>query len=322
MEESLVVPHGILSTCHGSRRRTFSFDEVPSLGSANDEGADRNGRRVVSMWLAPGAVTEEEPQGMSQQSGPSRESQQPNATDPSSEQAQPTVEATTLPDESRPLPAALDFADFAARSNVAQANTEKRNTRFTFGSIAEMKSSEEQHASKRSSQMLNRFSYLSQGFRKSVSHRQSGHRPSIGRRSFRFSSLFQPSDENYDVEGQPNQGGWRRRDSKAVPKSWKFLGIDASGIGNAVTDAANKLRPNQSSAMYEKAKVRQQQLRRSKVAQLIYKYTFYLFLVCLVYLVLVGVPLWKGAIWYMYILFDKHLVLKAGLTITLGLGFL
>ena len=321
MEESLIVPHGILSTCHGSRRRTFSFDEMPSLGSANDEGTDRDGRRVVSMWLAPADVTEE-PGRTLQQSGPSQENQQPNVTDPSSEQAQPTVEAVTLPGESIPLPAAVDFADFASRSSVAHANTEKRNTRFAFGSIAETESSDEQHASQRSSRILNRFSYLFQGFRKSFSHRQSSNRASIGRRSFRFSALFQPSDGDYDVEDQPNQGKWRRRDSKAVPKSWKFLGIDASGIGNAVTDAANKLRPNQSSAMYEKAKVRQQQLRRSRAAQLIYKYTFYLFLISLVYLVLVGVPIWKGAVWYMYILFDKHLVLKAGLTITLGLGFL
>ncbi|KAL8868199.1 MAG: hypothetical protein Q9174_005145, partial [Haloplaca sp. 1 TL-2023] len=296
--------------------------QMPSHGPANDEGTSRDGRRVVSMWMARGNIAEEEPQGELQGSDPSHQSQQPNPADPSSTQAQKTVEASDEPDESRPLPAAVDFADFASRSNVGRADAEKRNTRFTFTSIAETESSDEQRKSTRFSQILDQFPSLTRGFRQSFSHRQSSNRASTARRSSRFSWLFHPKHGGYDVEGQPIQEKWRRRDSKAVPKSWKFLGIDASGIGNAVSDAAHKLKPNHSSAMYEKAKIRQQQLTRSKTGQLMYKYTFYLFLVSLVYLVLVGVPIWKGAVWYMYILFDKHLVLKAGLTITLGLGFL
>ncbi|KAL8712682.1 MAG: hypothetical protein Q9220_003214 [cf. Caloplaca sp. 1 TL-2023] len=166
---------------------------------------------------------------------------------------------------------------------------------------------EENHTSKRSSRFVARLSKVATGL--------GGGRRSIfgGRQSF---------SDGHDVEDYPSSKKMRKRDSKAIPKSWITLGISGSGLGNAASNVANKLHTTNFRVMYEKAKVRQQKIQRSRTGQLIFKYTFYLFLVASVYLGLVGLPLWRGAVWYMYILFQKHLVLKAGLAITFGLAFL
>ncbi|KAL8750616.1 MAG: hypothetical protein Q9184_006366 [Pyrenodesmia sp. 2 TL-2023] len=114
----------------------------------------------------------------------------------------------------------------------------------------------------------------------------------------------------------------RRKDSLAVPKSWRFLGIDGPGLGDTVSTVTNKIRNTNFRDMYEKAKVKQETIQRSKTGQTIFQYSFYFLLIATFYLVFVGLPLWRGFVWYIYIVFQKHLVLKAGLTITFGIGFL
>ncbi|KAL8953330.1 MAG: hypothetical protein Q9222_000792 [Ikaeria aurantiellina] len=167
--------------------------------------------------------------------------------------------------------------------------------------------SEEHHASTRSSRFVARLS--------TVAHSLGSGRASIG-------SSRQSFTDSFDVEDHPSNKRMRKRDSKAIPKSWITLGISGSGVGDAVSNAAHRLHNTNFREMYEKAKVRQQKIKRSRTAQLMFKYTFYFFLVASVYLGLVGLPLWRGLVWYMYIVFQKHLVLKAGLTITFGIGFL
>lgn len=40
--------------------------------------------------------------------------------------------------------------------------------------------------------------------------------------------------------------------------------------------------------------------KRGKFAQILFRYSMYLLLLCIVYFVLVGIPLWKGAVWYLW----------------------
>ena len=101
----------------------------------------------------------------------------------------------------------------------------------------------------------------------------------------------------------------------------------ASALSNAVDKAVQavsgkKERQGSVARLYETAKIRQLQLKRSETAQITFRWMFYLFLLLCFYFLLVGVPLWKGLVWYLYILFDKHLVLKAGTSLFLGIGFL
>ncbi|KAL9595430.1 MAG: hypothetical protein Q9219_006447 [cf. Caloplaca sp. 3 TL-2023] len=217
----------------------------------------------------------------------------------------------------RPPPVAIDFAS-PTEKDVSEGEPGKRDTMLTIASVSEPRT-EETGGSKRSSKFLNRLSYVARSI---VSSRHG--RPSISEagQSVRHSVLFRPSNDSYGSEGQSFSQKRRRRDSKAIPKSWRFLGIDGAEVGDAVNNVTSKFRKSNFREMYEKAVVKQEGIKRSEAAQLIFKYTFYLILVATVYLLLVGLPLWRGFVWYMYILFQKHLVLKAGLTITFGIGFL
>ena len=93
-------------------------------------------------------------------------------------------------------------------------------------------------------------------------------------------------------------------------------------IEDVVQGLSSITRRTSLSDIYEKAKVRQKQLKRSKIAQIGFQYIFYLFLLVCTYFILVGVPLWKGVVWYIYILFSNKLVVPVGTAVFLGVGFL
>ncbi|KAL8639135.1 MAG: hypothetical protein Q9228_003795 [Teloschistes exilis] len=241
----------------------------------------------------------------------------PNNTTAGSIITQPRLAKLPVSSEPQSLPVAVDFGQPPEHSG---AKAGKRNTWATITSIKETAAiegakAEPPQSSSRASRMLNRLSYVARDLVRPYQERPSA---SSDRYSFRFSALFRPAGDDR-VEAHPKSC---KRHSKIVPKSWRFLGIDASGLGNAINGVTDKLHLSGSREMYNKAKVRQEQLKRSKTAQLIFRYTFYTCLIACVYFVFIGMPLWRGAVWYMYILFEKHLVLKAGLTITFGTGFL
>jgi hypothetical protein len=72
--------------------------------------------------------------------------------------------------------------------------------------------------------------------------------------------------------------------------------------------------------VYERAKVRGGELQRRRWVQLVFEYTFYLVLVAFVYLVLVGMPLWKGAIYWLYWVVKHKFVVTGTWSITLGIA--
>lgn len=94
------------------------------------------------------------------------------------------------------------------------------------------------------------------------------------------------------------------------------------GVQNAVASVLNTGRRSSIAEMYEKAQIRQTKIKRSPLAQYAFEYFFYLVIVAVVYLVLVGIPLWKGVVWYIYIVFMQYLVIPAGTAVFLGIGFL
>lgn len=296
-----MVPLGILSTCHGPHRRSYEA----RTGRLTDHG----NRRVVSMIVGRTGHLDRPDEA------PSTSSTVPVVVSANEEESDSSrIE--------RPPPAVVDFAPVFEKDRD-EADRDKRNTKLTFASIPEEEKKEEQDSSNRSSRIFRRLSYVARSFVGSHGDRRSGSIASRSpRHSNRLSVLFRPKYGSYDFESHASINKPRKRDSKAIPKSWRFLGIDTPGVADAVSNVTNKLRNPNWREMYQKAMVRQEKIRRSRSSQLIFKYTFYVLLVATVYLLLVGLPLWRGLVWYMYILFEKHLVLKAGLTITFGLGFL
>lgn len=73
---------------------------------------------------------------------------------------------------------------------------------------------------------------------------------------------------------------------------------------------------------YEHAKKRGVELQRKKWVQVVFEYSIYLFLLCFVYFVLIGRPLWNGAVWWLYWVVENKFVFAGGFSITLGIALL
>ncbi|KAF1829941.1 hypothetical protein BDW02DRAFT_125460 [Decorospora gaudefroyi] len=71
---------------------------------------------------------------------------------------------------------------------------------------------------------------------------------------------------------------------------------------------------------YEKAKEKGAELQRKKWVQVTFEYTFYLILLLFVYFVLIGIPLWNGAVWWLYWVVANKFVIAGGFGITLGIA--
>jgi hypothetical protein len=73
--------------------------------------------------------------------------------------------------------------------------------------------------------------------------------------------------------------------------------------------------------LYNKAQVRQKELRRSEFIQRVFEYGVYLTLVASVYLILVGQPLWKGLVLELYWLCEQSFIGGAGVFLGLAVFY-
>ncbi|CAG8128089.1 unnamed protein product [Penicillium salamii] len=74
--------------------------------------------------------------------------------------------------------------------------------------------------------------------------------------------------------------------------------------------------------VYEKAKLRGVAIQRKHWVRLLFEYSIYTFLILFIYFVLVGMPLWKGAVWWLYYVVRTKFVIQGGYAITIGLAAL
>jgi hypothetical protein len=93
-------------------------------------------------------------------------------------------------------------------------------------------------------------------------------------------------------------------------------------VADAVTKVLSKIRRSSLASLNEKAKIRQEQLKRSPWVQLLFEYSMYVLLIASVYFVLVGLPLWRGVVWYMYVLIATKFIIVGGSAIFIGLAAL
>ena len=132
--------------------------------------------------------------------------------------------------------------------------------------------------------------------------------------------------------------GWspeRKRSSAAVRPDIERVASDRSwapgldvirrasiAIEDTFENLTNLARRSTLSDIYDKAKVRQIQLQRSTIVQVGFQYMFYLLILAFIFFVFVGIPLWKGVVWYIYIVFSQKLAIPVGTGVFLGIGFL
>ena len=72
----------------------------------------------------------------------------------------------------------------------------------------------------------------------------------------------------------------------------------------------------------EQAKLRGAEMQRNKWAMLGFEWGIYLLLTCFIYFVLIGIPLWNGAVWWLYWVVANKFVFAGGFSITLGIALL
>lgn len=96
----------------------------------------------------------------------------------------------------------------------------------------------------------------------------------------------------------------RRSTAGGAPRKESIVQRSASIVLDTVADVKQAIRRTSIYDVYEKAKKRGVELQRSKWAMRLFEYTFYLILVAFVYFVLIGLPLWKGAVYWLYWVFE------------------
>ncbi|KIW12671.1 hypothetical protein PV08_09949 [Exophiala spinifera] len=72
---------------------------------------------------------------------------------------------------------------------------------------------------------------------------------------------------------------------------------------------------------YKKKRVKFRGKKRSKFAQILFQYSIYLLLGCIIYFVLVGIPLWKGSVWWLWWAMKYKMVVKGGTSIFISVAF-
>lgn len=74
--------------------------------------------------------------------------------------------------------------------------------------------------------------------------------------------------------------------------------------------------------IYEKAKLRGVQIQRKWWSELLFEYTVYALLLSFIYFVLVGLPLWRGAVWWLFFAVQNKMVLAGSFAIIIGVAML
>jgi hypothetical protein len=74
--------------------------------------------------------------------------------------------------------------------------------------------------------------------------------------------------------------------------------------------------------LYEQAKERGVSLQRHRTVQVAFEYGIYAILVLIIYFILIGVPLWNGAVYWLWWVVAHKFVIAGGFSITLGIALL
>lgn len=76
---------------------------------------------------------------------------------------------------------------------------------------------------------------------------------------------------------------------------------------DTILNVRKKVRRSSMWDVYENAKKRQLEIRRKRWVQIVFEYSFYAMLLVLLYFLIIGVPLWKGTYWELYLAFRYKL---------------
>ena len=119
----------------------------------------------------------------------------------------------------------------------------------------------------------------------------------------------------YRVERRSTQQSRATRQGSVIQRA-------ASVVGEALQNVVQAVRRSSLADLYDKAKIKGQKMQRKRWAQILFEYTFYVILVAFIYFVLVGVPLWKGTVWWLWWVFNNKFVVPGTWAVTIGVAAL
>lgn len=126
-------------------------------------------------------------------------------------------------------------------------------------------------------------------------------------------TIAQFDESPLEVGRQTTRQSQRDRQGSVIQRA-------GSVVGEVLQNVAAAVRRSSLADLYEKAKVRGKQMQRKKWVQLLFEYTFYLIIVAFVYFVLIGVPLWKGTVWWLWWVFDNRFVVPGTWAVTIAVA--
>jgi len=113
-----------------------------------------------------------------------------------------------------------------------------------------------------------------------------------------------------------------RRSTNLNLRKGSILERASFAVSEAVQTVESAVRRSSLHDTYKKAKIRGVQLQRNKWVMLTFEYSFYTILVAFVYFVLVGVPLWKGTVYWLWWVFGHKFVVPGTWAVTIGVAAL
>ncbi|PYI28976.1 hypothetical protein BP00DRAFT_480020 [Aspergillus indologenus CBS 114.80] len=105
------------------------------------------------------------------------------------------------------------------------------------------------------------------------------------------------------------------------PQSYRISRIETGTRPQTGRQAARQAARHSIYDIYQKAKERRVALQRKYWVQVLFEYAVYLILIAFIYFVLIGIPLWKGAVWWLYYVVRFEFVIQGGWAITIGVAF-
>jgi hypothetical protein len=138
-----------------------------------------------------------------------------------------------------------------------------------------------------------------------------GAEPTLPSQAHRKSLPASPGDEDITPESPPRRGTMQSIVDAVVPDA----------VHRRFTNASH-IRKSSMWQLYEQAKERGVELQRHRSVQLAFEFGIYAILICIIYFVLIGVPLWNGAVWWLWWVVAHKFVIAGGFSITLGIALL
>jgi hypothetical protein len=110
------------------------------------------------------------------------------------------------------------------------------------------------------------------------------------------------------------------KNRRATKRSIVDAGVP--NIAHRRSTIASRFRKGSVWQLYESAKERGVSLQRNRAAQVAFEYGIYSVIILVIYFVLIGVPIWNGAVYWLWWVVANKFVIAGGFSITLGIALL